>query len=181
VGETLTLDAAVVDVNGQINVVISDAGGATTQTTALNVTAAAFAGGLRVNLTGNDGDNTLTGTANNDTISGGGGADVITGGAGADTMTGGTGNDVYVYTGTGDVGAAETITEAAGAGGGTDRIRVTTASTDFSAMASANFDEIEELEITGAFTATFTGAQLGTETISLMEAPRPLSVHKQLT
>ncbi len=111
-------------------------------------------------------NDTLQGNAGNDIIMGGNGADIITGGLGADVLTGGAGNDVYVYAGTADVDANETITEAGG--GGTDRIRVTTGNTDFSAMAAANFDEIEELQITGAFTATFTGAQLTGETVSLI-------------
>jgi Ca2+-binding RTX toxin-like protein len=162
---TLTLGADVTDVDGLINVVISDAAGVTSGTTALNVTAAALAGALRVNLTGNDGDNILTGTANQDTISGGNGNDEIIGGAGGDNLTGGAGNDVYVYNGTGDVAAGEVIIELAG--GGTDRIKVT-ATTDFSAnMVATNFDHIEELEITGATTATFIGEQLTNRTITL--------------
>ena len=100
-----------------------------------------------------------------ETITGTTSADIIRGGAGADALTGGAGSDTYVYTGTVDVNAAETITE--GAGDGTaDRLRVD-GTTDFSVMAAANFDEIEELEITGAFTATFTGAQLTGEALTL--------------
>ena len=101
-----------------------------------------------------------------DSLTGGTGDDVLSGGGGADALVGGSGNDTYVYTGTANVEAAETIVELAN--GGTDRIRVD-GTTDFTAMTTnANFDEIEEVQITGAFTATFTGAQLTGETISLI-------------
>lgn len=121
--------------------------------------------GGNVNLSSQTDGFTILGSQYNDTLTGSSGNDTITGGAGADTLTGGAGNDVYVYTGTADVAAAETITE--GVGGGTDRLRVD-GTTDFSVMAAANFDEIEELAITGAFTATFLGAQLTGETMSLI-------------
>ena len=110
-----------------------------------------------IDIGGDNANNNITGTIL---------ADTITGGAGADTLTGGAGNDIYVYSGTADVAAAETITEAAG--GGTDRIQVD-GDTNFSAITDDNsFNEIDELDITGAFTATFTGAQLTGETMSLI-------------
>ena len=112
------------------------------------------------------GNDDLTGSAVADTLSGGADNDTITGGVGADSLIGGGDNDVYVYSGTADVSAGETITEAAS--GGTDRIQVN-GTTDFSTMTDADsFNEIEELFINGAYTATFTGAQLTGETISLL-------------
>jgi hypothetical protein len=110
---------------------------------------------------------TLIGSANADTITGGAGADTIIGGLGGDSMTGGAGNDVYVFAANPD--ANDVIVELPG--GGTDRIRLD-ASADFTAnsIAATSFDEIEEIEIAGEFTGTFSGAQLTGETISLIGA-----------
>ncbi|MCV2875055.1 hypothetical protein OE810_02170 [Rhodobacteraceae bacterium XHP0102] len=113
------------------------------------------------------GRGTYIGGVGNDTITGGDGDDWIRGRSGADSLIGGKGNDVYEYLGTFDVDGTETITELTGEG--TDQIRLQ-GTTDFSVMAAANFDEIEEINIAGAFTATFTGAQLTGETISLIGA-----------
>lgn len=108
---------------------------------------------------------TVNGGAGGDTITTGGGADIITGGAGADSMTGGGGNDTYVFAGTSEVASGEAITEASS--GGTDRVKIT-ADTDFANMTAASFDEIDQIEIVGAKTATLTGAQITGETIALL-------------
>jgi Ca2+-binding RTX toxin-like protein len=120
-GETLTLTATVTDVQNAITVVIGDAAGGTTGTTALNVTAAALTGTLLVTLTGNDGANILTGTANNDTITGGGGNDTITGGAGNDELTGGAGNDTFVFAANATLNGTDAITDFVS---GADRLNV---------------------------------------------------------
>ena len=105
---TLALLVGVTDADGTINVVIGNAAGLTTGTTAENVNADALVNTLKVNLTGNDGANILTGNASDDTITGGAGADTInggdgadriTGGGGSDTIDGGAGIDTYVFTG----------------------------------------------------------------------------------
>jgi hypothetical protein len=111
------------------------------------------------------GDLIIKGTAFNDRISGGTGNDVIYASAGSDILAGGAGNDVYIYSATAQATAAEVIVEAAN--GGTDTLSVT-GIVDFSAMAASNFDEIEQLQLVGAITATFTGAQLTGETITLL-------------
>jgi Ca2+-binding RTX toxin-like protein len=67
--------------------------------------------------TGNALNNTITGGDLNDTLSGLGGNDTLVGGLGADAMTGGDGDDVYVVDDAGD-----TVTEAALATSGTDRV-----------------------------------------------------------
>lgn len=110
--DTLTLSANVTDTDNVLNVVISTAAGATSGTTALNVTAVALTGSLAVNLTGNDGANQLTGTANADTISAG---------AGADTITGGAGSDKFVFESTAAANGADIITDFMS---GTDQINV---------------------------------------------------------
>jgi Ca2+-binding RTX toxin-like protein len=52
-------------------------------------------GTTKLNIVGNDEDNTLIGNAANNVVTGGEGDDSIVGGAGADTLIGGVGNDVY--------------------------------------------------------------------------------------
>jgi Ca2+-binding RTX toxin-like protein len=91
--ETLALLAGVTDADNAITVEISDAAGANTGTTALNVNADALVDTLVVTLIGNDGDNVLVGNATADTINGGAGADTITGGAGADVIQADAGDD----------------------------------------------------------------------------------------
>jgi Ca2+-binding RTX toxin-like protein len=69
-------------------------------------------------MNGNGANNLLDGAAGNDTINGGGGHDTLIGGSGIDALAGGDGNDTYVLD-----AAADTVTEAAGAG--TDQVRTT--------------------------------------------------------
>jgi Ca2+-binding RTX toxin-like protein len=77
--------------------------GTTTGTQAINLRTGSSPNGLE--LTGNDGENsiagtryddTMTGNAGKDTLSGGLGNDVLEGGAGADSLLGGGGNDVFL-------------------------------------------------------------------------------------
>ncbi|HEX5646843.1 MAG TPA: calcium-binding protein [Nitrospira sp.] len=95
---TSTAPGATLVLNNQITsierVIIANAAGLTTGTTALNVDASAVGAGLTI--TGNAGDNVLTGTAFNDVLNGGVGHDTLDGGEGADRMVGGSGNDTYV-------------------------------------------------------------------------------------
>lgn len=123
------------------------------------------AGTDTITVTGSAEGDVIIGTQTVDSITGGGGADTITGGLGADTIVGGAGANVIIYTGTADVAATETISWTGA--DATDQVRLT-GTTDFSVMAAANFDEMDQLNITGAFTATFTGAQLTTETVALL-------------
>ena len=126
-----------------------------------------------LDVTLGSGDNSVTGTAfadtldmgaGNDTVNGGAGADTITGGAGADSMAGGAGNDVYLFN-TGDVATGETLVDT----GGTDTIMVVT-STDFTNLSTATIlaaAGIDQILITSGQTATFTGAQLTGQAISV--------------
>jgi Ca2+-binding RTX toxin-like protein len=100
---TLTLLAGVTEVEA---VVISDAAGATTGTTALNIVATSAVG--TIGLTGNDGANTLTGNGSANAITGGLGADIITGAAGADAIdvTAGADIDRVVFSAGADAGLA---------------------------------------------------------------------------
>ena len=95
-GEELTLSAGVT----VESVVIANAAGVTTGTTALDVDASAVvSNGLT--LIGNAGVNTLTGTGLNDVLKGAGGSDTLRGGLGNDTVNGGGGNDTFLF-GSGD-------------------------------------------------------------------------------
>ena len=107
---------------------------------------------------------TLNGNGGADTITGSEFADIINGGAGADVMSGGNYDDTYIFN-TGDVDSGESIFEAS-TGSGTDTVSVVT-TTVFTDISAASFDEIEAITIAASQTATFTGAQLTGEVISL--------------
>jgi hypothetical protein len=98
-----------------------------TGTTALNINASAAPN--RLEITGNNGTNTLSGTAFSDTIKSGSGIDTITGGTGADTM---------IYTSLSD-----------GLVGGSTSARTFEKITDFS-VGQDNFD-VTNLPASGAF------------------------------
>ena len=107
---------------------------------------------------------TLNGNSGADIITGSEFADRIDGGPGADVMSGGNYQDIY-YFDSSDVVSGESIFEAS-TGTGNDTVSVVT-STDFSTMTAASFDEIEIITLAASQTATFTGAQLTGEAISL--------------
>jgi Ca2+-binding RTX toxin-like protein len=107
---------------------------------------------------------TLNGNSGADIITGSEFADRIDGGPGADVMSGGNLQDIY-YFDSSDVVSGESIFEAS-TGTGDDTVSVVT-STDFSTMTAASFDEIEIITLAASQTATFTGAQLTGEAISL--------------
>jgi Ca2+-binding RTX toxin-like protein len=91
--QTLYLASTVTNVE---YVVVSDVGGATAGTAAVNVNAENLSIGANITITGNDGNNTLTG--NDDgatTLIGGGGADTLTGGADADTFIFNDGDSIW--------------------------------------------------------------------------------------
>jgi Ca2+-binding RTX toxin-like protein len=100
--------------------------------------------GLANTIMGNVGNNQLNGASGNDTLLGGAGADTLTGSQGADSLVGGTDNDLYV------IDAIDSILELAG--GGIDTVR--------SAGSHALANEVEALELTGAFNVTGTGNAL---------------------
>jgi trimeric autotransporter adhesin len=70
-------------------------------------------------LNGGDGNDTLNGGTGNDTLNGGAGNDTLNGNTGTDSLVGGAGDDTYVLATAGD-----TITEAAGAAGGADTVKI---------------------------------------------------------
>jgi len=99
-------------------------------------------------------------------ITGSSSADTITGGDGADTLTGAAGDDFFFFN-TSDVDANETIT----GGDGNDTFRIVT-TTDFTNLATTTLltaGGVERIQITGGQQATFTGAQLTGQAISVNE------------
>jgi Ca2+-binding RTX toxin-like protein len=109
-------------------------------------------------ITGGGESDVINGGTDNDSITGGGGSDTITGGAGSDAMSGGAGDDVYVFTGTADIGAGDSITEAATSGTDTLSVTLDTNFTTVSALGLTN--DVEQILIASGSTATFAGAQL---------------------
>jgi len=97
-------------------------------------------------LNGSAGNDVLLGGAGNDTLNGNAGSDTLDGGAGADKMAGGAGDDVYAVD-----GAADILTEAAGAG--TDTVNASV-----SWVLAANF---ENLTLTGSGNVNGTGNDVG--------------------
>ena len=129
-GQTLVVAPGVTGIE---SVVIANAAGLTTGTTALNVNASALSTGLA--LTGNAGDNVLTGTSGNDTLNGGAGNDTLNGGGGINTLIGGAGNDRFIVNALTDV-----VSE--GLNAGTDTV---VASLDYTLTAN-----VDNLELTGS-------------------------------
>jgi Ca2+-binding RTX toxin-like protein len=102
-------------------------------------------GGLQADLLqGGGGADSLQGGGGADTLQGGQGGDTLDGGAGGDRMVGGAGNDLFLLSG------ADTLEEAAA--GGLDTVRA--------AVSWSLGAEFENLELTGAATATGTGNTL---------------------
>ena len=96
----------------------------------------------------------LNGSTGNEILTGSLGSDSITGGAGSDVMNGGAGDDTFIYGGSGDLAAGETVD--GGAAEGIDTIRFA-ASTDVSLATFANIDIISLAE---GVTATFATSQI---------------------
>ena len=92
-GETLRLRSDVTTVEA---VTISTPNGSTAGTTALNLDASRLKID-RIQLIGNNGDNTIVGGTETDRITGHDGNDVLFGGGGADFIAGGAGADVFVF------------------------------------------------------------------------------------
>ena len=86
-GQTLTLNRLLSDSDKTMAIVIGDASGSTSGSTALNVNAASVLLNYGVSITGNSGANALTGSGFSDTLIGGAGADQLTGGNGLDTVS----------------------------------------------------------------------------------------------
>ncbi len=169
-GQTLTLNANVNDTYGELAVWISNASGSNAGTTNLNIDADAAPDSLRLLLVGNAGNNEITGNANDDSIDGYSGHDTINAGAGADVIFGGLGDDVLVFN-TGDVGVGENISQDPGNGNneGTDTIWVQT-STNFTNLSTVSLNSVGKLErilITSGETATFSGAQLHNQSLTV--------------
>ena len=95
-------------------------------------------------INGGDGADVVTTGAGADTLNGGAGNDTLDGGAGVDAMNGGAGNDTYVVDNAGDV-----VTEASGAGSGTDTVQ---SSVSFTLGAN-----VENLTLTGGGNINGTG------------------------
>ena len=129
-------------------------------------------GATKLNLTGNDADNTLTGNLANNILTGGAGDDTLIGGAGRDslsggadndsldgglgidTMEGGLGDDVYLVDMIGNVVTGiggDITTELADEGNDTVITKFT------SSLTSAQFANIENLTLTGVAAINATG------------------------
>jgi Ca2+-binding RTX toxin-like protein len=98
------------------------------------------------NLTTGSGSDSLTGDAKANTLTGGAGNDTLNGGTGTDTLIGGLGDDTYITDG------SDTITEAAGAGTGTDTVQ--------SSVTYTLGVNVEKLTLTGAEAINGTGNTL---------------------
>jgi Ca2+-binding RTX toxin-like protein len=128
--------------------VVTEAAGGGTDTVesgaiSLNLALAMFANVENATLTGN-GTLNLTGNGLANVLTGNSGSNVLNGGAGIDTMIGGLGNDTYVVD-----SIFETVTEAAGAGTGTDTVQ-----TAIDYQLGAN---LENLTLTGTAAVDGTG------------------------
>jgi trimeric autotransporter adhesin len=101
--------------------------------------------GNGLNITGTIVANKLTGGAGTNSLVGGAGDDTLNGGLGIDTLIGGAGKDVFIVDSETDI-----IDEAAGVGGGTDRVE---SSVTFSLVdtdnVGANGGNVENLTLTG--------------------------------
>jgi Ca2+-binding RTX toxin-like protein len=97
--------------------------------------------GFQIN--GSTGDEVLTGSA---------GADTITGGSGSDAMSGGDGNDTFVYNGTPDVGATETVN----GGNGTDTVRLESNTN----LTTATFTSVEAFSLADGVTLNLSAGQV---------------------
>jgi Ca2+-binding RTX toxin-like protein len=113
--------------------------------TLTNIENLTYTGTLAFTGTGNAGANVITGGSGNDTIIAGDGNDTIDGGTGTDSMTGGLGNDVFFVN-----VATDVVVEAAG--GGTDEIRTSVATSTIASLAN-----VENLTYTGTLAFTGTG------------------------
>lgn len=122
-----------------------------------------------ININGGAGDDNITGTSINDTINGGGGHDRFFVSPGGDTLNGDAGIDDFVFVGGGSTAAGLTIN-----GGNDSDGLVVGISTDFSALnggATLTSGSLERILIATksavAVNATFDGAQLNGQTISI--------------
>ena len=119
---------------------------------------------------GDAGDDTVAGGAGNDTQLGGSGADNLFGNTGADSLVGGSGDDFFVYRGTANVVAGETIEGGATGQTNGDTILVQTANTDFANLTTATIRTaggVENIQLTSGFTGSFLGSQLTGQAISV--------------
>ncbi len=119
-------------------------------TLATNVENMTLTGALAINGTGNASNNKLTGNSAVNTLTGLDGNDTIDGGKGADTMVGGNGDDEYKVDSASDV-----VTEASGAGTGTDNAII-------SVSGLTLFANVENATLSGTAT-TITGNILDNE------------------
>ena len=113
-------------------------------------------------------DDNLVGGSNNDTLLGGQGDDNLVGSTGADSLVGGTGDDFFVYNGTADVVAGETIDGGTqGANGDTILVQATTDFTNLTTATILTAGNIENIRITDGTTGTFVGSQLTGQAINI--------------
>ncbi|WP_373479748.1 beta strand repeat-containing protein [Geminocystis sp.] len=99
---------------------------------------------LKINATGNTGNNYLTGNNRNNILDGGAGNDTLDGNGGIDTLKGGAGNDTYIIDNPGDI--VDLVLETAN--GGIDTV---ISNTDY--VLSANLENLR-LSGNGDFSAT---------------------------
>jgi Ca2+-binding RTX toxin-like protein len=97
--------------------------------------------GFQIN--GSTGDEVLTGSA---------GADTITGGLGSDALSGGDGNDTFVYNGTPEAGATETVN----GGNGTDTVRLESNTN----LTSVTLTSVEAFSLADGATLSLSAAQV---------------------
>ena len=137
------------------NWIVTGTSGGVVETVVVNAAAAAtvdISGITSVNhaafqLNGSTGDEVLTGSA---------GSDTLTGGLGSDAMSGGDGDDTFVYNGTPDVGATETVN----GGNGTDTVRLASNTN----LTTVTFTSVEAFSLADGAAVTLTAAQVAGQT-----------------
>jgi len=123
--------------------------GATTGIQGIRLSAGGSANALEI--TGNDGNNTVIGTRFDDTIAGNGGHDTISGGLGNDVIDGGASSDYLLGGGGDDVFVDFTAGDCILGGNGNDTLQITGAGVSLNLLTVSNaaIRGVETIDITG--------------------------------